>query len=64
MDIQQPIAVTIAVAANLLSVSSRTIYRLAKGGKLRIVRITSDSPRVLRADLEALLASCQGEAQK
>lgn len=59
MDIQQPLAVKVDVAADLLSVSRRTIYRLAKAGKIRIVRITSDSPRVMRADLEAFLASCE-----
>ena len=53
-----PLAVTVDSAGAMLGVSRRTIYRLAKQGKIRIVKITSDSPRVLRADLETFLASC------
>ena len=50
------LAVTLAEAARLLSVSTRTIHRLGATGRLRIVRITRDTPRVLRSDLDALLA--------
>ena len=52
-----PLAVTVDTTGAMLGVSRRTIYRLAKQGEIRIVKITSDSPRVLRADLEAFLAS-------
>lgn len=58
MDNQQGLAVTVDEAARLLAVSRRTIYRLAQQGKIRVVRVTADAPRVLRADLEAFLASC------
>jgi excisionase family DNA binding protein len=52
------IAITVDDVAALLSVSRRTVYRLAEAGKLRIVRITPDSPRVLRASVDEFIASC------
>ena len=59
MDIQQSLAVKVDIAADLLSVSRRTIWRLAKTGKIRIVWITPDSPWGMRADLEAFLSACE-----
>ena len=53
--------VTVAEAARLLAVSTRTVHRLAVAGKIRIIRVTADAPRVLRADLEGYLASCAAD---
>ena len=44
------LAVTVTETARMLSVSTRTIHRLAAAGGLRIVRVTADTPRVLPAD--------------
>ena len=57
MDTTTSLAVTVDAAAHLLAVSRRTVYRLAEAGKIRIVRITPDSPRILRSDLERFLAT-------
>ena len=56
---ETPLAMKIEEAAAMLAVSRRTIYRLAKTGKIRIVRITTDSPRVLRSDIDAFLSTCE-----
>lgn len=56
---EPPLAVTIDSAAHLLTVSRRTIYRLAATGRLRIVRITPDAPRIMQADLESFLNDCK-----
>ena len=52
----EALAVTVREASRMLAVSSRTVYRLAKAGKVRIVRVTPDTPRVIRASLKAFLA--------
>ncbi len=57
LDLNPPLAVTVDAAADMLAVSRRTVYRLAQAGKLRIVRVTADAPRVLCADLRTFLAT-------
>lgn len=49
---QPPILVTYDEAAALLSVSSRTVQRLVKNGRLEAVRLTPDAPRIRYADLK------------
>lgn len=50
-----PLAITLDVAANLLSVHRRTIERRIASGELRIVRV-GRSVRVRLAEIEALAA--------
>ncbi|MBC8134565.1 MAG: helix-turn-helix domain-containing protein [Fibrella sp.] len=51
-----PLLVTIAEAAHILCVSQRTIYRMIERGRIAVVKVTADAPRVRRADLDALVA--------
>ena len=53
---QRPILVSLDEAASLLSVSLRTVQRMAKDGRLAVVRLTPDAPRVRYADLLRLYA--------
>ena len=40
-------------AANYLGVARSTVYRLIKTGKLSVYRLTPDTPRLKRTDLDA-----------
>ena len=48
---QPPILVTLDEAASLLSLSLRTVQRMAKDGRLDVVRPTPDAPRIRYDDL-------------
>ena len=61
MEILRRRAVSVKEAAELLSVSPRTIYRLIKSRRLRTVRITADSPRVLLAGLDEFVSMSVAE---
>ena len=50
-DAPLPVLITLAKAAELLSVSRRTIVRLCERGDLEMVRVTPDTPRVRMADV-------------
>jgi excisionase family DNA binding protein len=47
---------TYADAARLLSVSERTLQRYITDRKITVVRLPSGSPRIRRADLDAMVA--------
>ena len=47
---------TVGEAAAILAVGERTILRLGREGRLRIIRLGDKSLRVPRADIAALLA--------
>ena len=49
----QPLLVNFVQAAELLSVSLRTVQRLVVRGELEVVRPTADAPRIRYADLVA-----------
>jgi hypothetical protein len=49
-----PLLVTLAEAAVLLSVSLRTVQRMTASGKLGIVYVTPDIPRIAYAELLGL----------
>ncbi len=61
MEILRRRAVSVKEAAELLSVSPRTIYRLIKSRRRRTVRITADSPSVLPADLDEFVSMSVAE---
>jgi excisionase family DNA binding protein len=46
--------VSLPEAARLLSVSLRTVQRMVKAGRLRVVYVTPDAPRIAYADLQGL----------
>ena len=46
-----PVLITLAKAAELLSVSRRTVVRLCDRGDLEVVRLTPDTPRVRTEDV-------------
>jgi excisionase family DNA binding protein len=46
---------TYAEAARLLSVSERTLARYISDQKVTVVRLPSGSPRIRRADLDAMV---------
>lgn len=48
---------TYTEAAALLACSARTLRRLVSAGKLIEVRVTSDAPRLRRADIELIVSS-------
>lgn len=48
--------VTVAEAARILCISQRTVYRMVERGQLQVIKVTPDTPRVRRADLEALVS--------
>lgn len=52
---QQPVLVTFKQAAVLLSVSLRTVQRLAARGRLPVVHLTPDMPRIRYVDLLDLI---------
>ena len=47
---------TLPDVARLLAVSTRTVYRLVAQGYLTVIRITPDTPRLRRADVETFIA--------
>jgi len=47
---------TIAQAAQYLACSAGTVKKLMRSGSLRYARIAGSDPRILRADLDALIA--------
>ncbi len=51
---QPPLLVTLGEAAALLSVSLRTVQRMAADGRIEVVRPAPDAPRVRYADLVEL----------
>ena len=55
MDNSEKRLVTIKEAAFMMSVSERTIYRLIEAGKLAILRITADTPRIRWSAISRLL---------
>jgi excisionase family DNA binding protein len=52
---QPPLLVTPSEAAVLLSVSVRTVQRMTASGKLSVVYVTPDTPRIAYAELLGLL---------
>jgi excisionase family DNA binding protein len=59
---QPPVLVTLAQAAELLSVSLRTVQRMVKAGRIEVVYVTPDTPRVRYGDLTSLVAFERGSA--
>jgi excisionase family DNA binding protein len=51
---QPPILVTLSEAALLLSVSLRTVQRMVRAGKLSVIYVTEDAPRIAYAELLGL----------
>jgi excisionase family DNA binding protein len=49
-----PLLVTFERAAELLSISRRTVVRLCESGKLEVIRVTPDAPRLRFEDVERL----------
>lgn len=54
----EPMLLTVAEVAGLLSISPRSVWRLIKLGKLASVK-PLDSTRVRRVDLEAFVAGLE-----
>lgn len=54
----EPMLLTVAEVAELLSISPRSVWRLIKLGKLASVK-PLDSTRVRRSDLEAFVAGLE-----
>lgn len=52
---QPPLLVTYDEAAQLLSVSARTVQRMIGRGDLAVVRLTVDTPRLRYADLVKII---------
>ena len=57
-DAAQPALLTVRQAAEMLTVSTRTVYNLINGGKLPHYRIAK-AIRVAAADVEDYLADCR-----
>ena len=50
----QPLLITFEEAGRLLGVSRRTVDRLCQSGRLTVVRVTPDTPRVRMSEVERL----------
>gem|GEM_PF-4948126 len=57
---QEPLLVTPRRAATLLSVSERTVRRMISSGRLEVVRLTPDTPRVRYDSIVRLIADASG----
>lgn len=62
MHSTEPLAIPVAEAARLLSVSRATVFRLLAAGKLR--RVDVGAVRVARASVEALLTPAPSQARR
>ena len=53
---------TITQAAKYVGLSRTSFYKLIERGDVRPVRLLADAPRILRADLDALVAAARRAA--
>ena len=49
------VLLTIKEAGAAMGISERTMYRLIKGGKIKPIYLTPDTPRIARAHLEKVV---------
>jgi excisionase family DNA binding protein len=50
-----PALLTIDAAAKYLSLSRSTVYALIRDGIIKTVKLTSDAPRIRKADLDSMI---------
>ena len=56
------VLLTIKEAGAAMGISERTMYRLIKAGTIKPIYLTSDTPRIARAQLEKMVEEMASDA--